>query len=54
MCLNGSKISLSLPSGGVLEAALTPVFTYITEWQRLCALQIEEVALWLFINDLYD
>lgn len=44
---------LSLCSGGVLKPALTPAFAYITKWQRLCALQMEEVALWLFINDLY-
>lgn len=54
MGLNGNEIPLSLPSGGVSEGALTPVFTHITECQRLCALQMEEVALWLFINDLYD
>lgn len=54
MCLNGSEIPLSLPSGGVPEGALASVFTYSTEWQRLCALQMEEVALWLFINYLYD
>jgi len=47
-------LSLSLHSGGDVEAASTPVFTYISEWQRLCASQVEEVALWLFINDLCD